>query len=167
MLEVILSLSITSLIFILLAYVLKTKFTRTGGIKVSGTLVGFMQEDFIASAGSRITPAFVYHERAEYGYNKGHNSRAIMLFYINGREHVVPTKLPTTNLRSKDIGQMFMLECFPVKVGEYSYDVYLQGDEYFKQRQRIGRIMFWIFGGIGLFLLLLLLLIVILAIKIQ
>jgi hypothetical protein len=141
-----LSLGITGLIFLGIAYYQKYKYSYRGGIKTTGTLVGFrkLNNDHYFGA---MQYAFGVGTYQDYDYNVT-NSKPILQFSAGGNMVEYHSEWSVGDLGKKDIGKSFPVRYFPSDKG-LPFRVILDGKQYEQQRIRGRRIIFGIFAGIG------------------
>jgi len=144
------SLGISGIIFLGIAYYLKFKYGYKGGIRSTGILIGFRKLDNDHYIGATRS-AFGHGRYEDFSYNVL-NSKPIIRFYVGGQPVEVHSEWSVSDLGKADIGKELPIKYYPVNGGK-SYRVVLDGKQYEQQRNRGRKIMFWIFAGIGITLI--------------
>jgi hypothetical protein len=154
-----LSLGVTALIFIAVAYFLLFKYSYRGGVKTTGELIGFRKLDndhYIGALNSYLGRG----EFKDFNYNVT-NSKPILRFTVGERVVECHSEWSVADLDKHDIGKKLPIRYFIVDKGR-AYRVILEGKQYEQHRARGRRIIFGIFAGIGYTLVALTLLVVLL-----
>lgn len=143
------SLAVSGVIFLCIAYYLKYRYGYRGGIKATGILVGFRKLDNDHYAGA-MASAMGHGKYTDFNTNVT-NSKPVIRFLAAGREVECHSEWSAADLSRSDIGKEFPIRYFPA--GGNSYRVILEGRQYEQQRGRGQKIIFWIFVGVGIALI--------------
>lgn len=139
------SLGISGLVFLGIAFFLKHKYSYRGGVKSVGILIGFRKLDNDHYYGAMRT-ALGCGAYKDYHYNVP-NSKPILRFRADGQDIECHSEWPANDLGKGDIGRNFPIRYF--SDGRGGYRVVLDAKHYDQQRSRGEKIIFWIFAGIG------------------
>lgn len=120
------SLGVSGLIFLGIAFFLRHRYRYKGGVKTVGTLVGFK----IQNAQDR---------------------KPILRFMADGYEVECQSEWSVGDLGKDDIGRKLPIQYFCGSNGFYR--VILEGKQYDQQRNRGRKVIFWVFAGIGVLLI--------------
>lgn len=144
------TLGISGLIFLCIGFILKLKYGYIGGIKTTGTMVGFLKYyngHYIGVLNSDL------YQRKHKGFSKNvENRKPIIRFSINNRTIVTASQGSVPGLGKKDIGKTLPIKYFTNKGGR-AYKVIVRGKQYELRQARGRRIIFRIFSGVGLTLI--------------
>jgi hypothetical protein len=144
------SLGVSGLIFLAIAFFLKLKYGYKGGIKSEGTLIGFRKLDNDHYFGA-LAYAIGQGKYKDFNYNV-QNSKPIIRFSAGQHTVEAHTEWSVSDLDKKDIGRQLPIRYFLSRDGNVS-SVILEGKQYESHRVRGRRIIFWVFAGMGIALI--------------
>lgn len=149
LLSIPLSVGISGIIFLLIAFFLRRRYSYHGGVQTTGILTGFWESSlgYVVAEKDGIFGQQIY---PVYDYNKT-DSKPVFRFQVNGRTVELHSEWSVADLGRKDIGRELLIRYFTQKDGR-AYRVILEGKQYESQRDTGRKIIFWVFAGIGILL---------------
>ena len=130
-----------------MAFYFKIRYGYRGGIKSTGTLIGFRQLDDDHYYGALMT-GLGQGKYKDFNNNKP-NRRPIIRFSAGGQTIEQHSDWAAADLERDDIGRELPIRYFPVHRGR-SYRVILEGKLYEQYRKRRLKITVWILAGFGI-----------------
>ena len=141
------STAVPGLVFLGIAIWARFRYGYKGGIKSTGTLIGFRKLDNDHYFGA-LRYAFGIGKYEDFDINVT-NSRPIIRFSVGDRIIEQHSEWPVKDLGKPDIGKNLPIRYFPLKGGKL-YRVIQDSPQFERLVKRSRNLAFWIFAGIGI-----------------